>query len=96
MADFKRTIKCSNCGNESSIYINSELEMSELIVAGKCRCGNTMQVSYSIVANASASSVASTTSTGSSASDSMVNLDDTIFGAPADIPSDTLRSIMDD
>lgn len=96
MADFKRTIKCSNCGSESSIHINSELDMSELIVAGRCRCGNTLQVSYSIVTSASAASIASTTSTGSSPSDSMVNLDDTIFGAPAEIPSDTLRSIMDD
>ena len=95
MADFKRTIKCSNCGNESSVYINSELDMSELIIAGKCRCGSTMQVSYGIIANASSASVASTTSTGS-ASDNMVNLDDTIFGTPAEIPSDTLRSIMED
>lgn len=97
MADLKRTIKCSNCGVESTVYVNCELEMSELVVAGKCRCGNTMQVTYSIVMNSSAASVASTASTGSSSDAGVVNLDDALFSpGSTDMPSDTLRSIMDD
>lgn len=94
MADLKRTIKCSNCGAESTVYVNCELEMSELIVAGKCRCGNTMQVSYNIVASGTAAPSPSSSASTPASPDSMVNLDDALFGG--ETPSDTLRSIMED
>ena len=98
MTDLKRTIKCSSCGNESSISLSSELEMKELLIAGKCtRCGSSLQISYSLVADGSVStgtSLSSTSSSSASPSDGMVNLDDTIFSP--DIPSDTLKDLMEE
>ena len=89
MTDLKRTIKCSNCGNESSIMLSSELDLRELLVAGKCaRCGAAMQVSYGIVGEKSQSSPQS------SSSDMMVNIDESLF--TPEIPSDTLRDLMED
>jgi transcription elongation factor Elf1 len=101
MTDLKRTIKCSSCGNEASITLSSELEMKELLVAGKCtRCGSSLQISYSLVADSgsttSSTSLSSSTSSSSSSSGDMVNLDESLFGVKPDIESDTLRDLMED
>lgn len=90
MTDLKRTIKCTSCGNESNIYLNSELEIKELIFAGKCKCGNSMQVSYAIVGDSA--TVISPPKTESA--DPVVNIDDSLF--TPEIPSDTLRDLMED
>lgn len=96
MTDLRRTIKCSSCGNEASITLSSELEMKELLIAGKCtRCGSSLQISYSLVAESpSTSTPSSTTSSSSSSSGDMVNLDETLFSP--EIPSDTLRDLMEE
>ncbi len=89
MTDLRRTIKCSNCGNEASITLSSELDLRELLVAGKCsRCGATMQVSYGIIGESKPSQP------GTSTSDNMVNIDESLF--TPEIPSDTLRDLMDE
>ena len=50
MAEFKRTVKCSKCGNESSVFLSSGMELSELLVAGKCpHCGSTLQLNYNLL-----------------------------------------------
>lgn len=91
MTELRRTLRCSNCGNEVNVHINSELDLQELTMAGKCsRCGNSMQVNYNIVDKG-----ASPTSTQSQSSQSsMVNLDETLF--TPEIPSDAIRDLMED
>lgn len=91
MTDLRRTIKCSNCGNESSITVSSDMEVKELLFSGKCRCGSSMQVTYNVVGQDSPA--ASAPSIESSA-DTVVNLDETLF-AP-EVPSDTLKDLMED
>ncbi len=99
MTDLRRTIKCSSCGNEASITLSSEMEMKELLVAGKCtRCGSSLQISYSLVGDSSTASTnassSTTSSSSSSSSDGIPNLDDTLF--TPEIPSDTLRDLMEE
>ncbi|MFH1394290.1 MAG: hypothetical protein ABII71_05465 [Candidatus Micrarchaeota archaeon] len=88
--DFKRSIKCSNCGNETTIYLNSELEMSELLLAGKCaRCGNSLQMTFNIVEKGSAEA---SSSDSSGEDEPTVSLDESLF--TPDIPSDTIKDLM--
>jgi hypothetical protein len=89
MGDLRRTIKCSSCGYEANVSMSSDLEVKEVMFAGKCRCGSTLQVSYSLVGGDSYQTTQKAEST-----DQMVNLDETLF-AP-EIPSDTLRDLMED
>jgi hypothetical protein len=91
MTDLKRTIKCSNCGNEASIYLNSELEIKELLFAGKCRCGSSMQISYTIVGESVTAQVQPKTESGT---EGLVNIEESLF--TPEIQSDTLRDIMED
>lgn len=90
MTDLKRSIRCSNCGNEATVYIASELEMSELTLAGKCRCGNSMQINYSIVGKESPQAAPQKTSETSD----LVNIDESLF--TPEIPSDAIRDLMED
>lgn len=88
MTDLRRTVRCSNCGYEATVSLSSDLEVREVMFAGKCRCGSTLQVSYSLVGEQQQGMQKTEPSEG------MVNLDETIF-AP-EMPSDTLRDIMED
>ncbi len=92
MTDLRRTVRCSNCGMESSVVFNSELEVRELIFAGKCRCGNSVQISYSIVAEQA--SGAPQAPKAQSEENPLVNIDESLF--TPDIPSDTLKDLMED
>lgn len=93
--DFKRTIKCSNCGNETSVYLASELDMHELLLAGRCaRCGNSLQLSFNIVDKSASSSAPAPVSGQPSQETPTVNIDETLF--TPDIPSDTIKDIMED
>ena len=93
MADLKRTIKCSNCGTEASVYISSDLELKELVFLGKCRCGSSLQVNYSLVP-ADSSAQQSPSSSSQSGSEALVNIDESLF-AP-EIPSDAIRDLMEE
>ncbi|MCI0503611.1 hypothetical protein L0Y65_02760 [Candidatus Micrarchaeota archaeon] len=90
MTDLRRTVKCSNCGSESSVSFNSELEVRELLFAGKCRCGNSVQISYSIVGDSAMPSAPKPSGT----EPPLVNIDESLF--TPEIPSDTLRDLMED
>jgi hypothetical protein len=93
MTDLKRTVRCTSCGAESSVVFNSEIEIRELLFAGKCRCGNSVQISYSIVGdNVSTSPPAQ--NSGSESDSGLVNIDESLF--TPDIPSDTLKDLMED
>ena len=86
MGDLRRTVRCSNCGYEANFSMSSDLDVKEVMFSGKCRCGSTLQISYSLVGEQSAQK--------SESSEGLINLDDTLF-AP-EMPSDTLRDIMED
>ena len=90
MTDLKRTIKCSNCSSEATIYINSEFEMSELSIAGRCnRCGNSMQINYSIIDKTATESTTKSTDPAP-----LVNLDESLF--TPEIPTDAIRDLMEE
>lgn len=92
MSDLKRSLKCSSCGSEASVYVSGGLELREVLIAGKCpSCGTAMQVNYTVIerevrAEQTPAEAASDTST--------PNLDDSLFSS--DVPSDTLKDIMED
>ncbi len=88
MTDLRRTIKCANCGNESSITLSSDLDVRELLFAGKCRCGNSLQISYSIVGEQAVQKSESQAESG------VVNIDESLF--TPDIQSETLRDIIEE
>ena len=97
MAELRRTIKCSNCGNDTNFYLSSDLALSELLVHGKCsRCGNSLQLNFNIVDQQGAKVEAQpAASPQSQSSDSgTVNLDETLFGEP-DVPSDTIKDLIE-
>ncbi|MBU0527128.1 hypothetical protein KKE92_01490 [Candidatus Micrarchaeota archaeon] len=95
MTDLRRSIKCSNCSNEVTIYINSELELRELSVMGKCiKCGSAMQVNYSVIEKDVLPEHPQSELPSDDSSSSTPNLDDTLFYS--DTPSDTLKDIMED
>lgn len=90
MTDLRRTVKCASCGLESTVSFNSELEVRELLFAGKCRCGNSVQINYSIVGDSAIQAPPKP----SGADAPLVNIDESLF--TPEIPSDTLRDLMDD
>jgi len=50
MADYKRSIKCSGCGNEITVYMNGNFDLHELSASGKCPdCKSTIQVDFAMV-----------------------------------------------
>ena len=50
MADYKRSIKCSGCGNEITVYMNGNFDLHELSASGKCPdCKNSIQVDFALV-----------------------------------------------
>jgi hypothetical protein len=91
MTDLRRTVRCSSCNAESTVTFNSDLEVRELLFAGKCRCGNSVQISYSIVGD---SAVQAPPKPSSGADAPLVNIDESLF--TPEIPSDTLRDLMED
>jgi len=94
MVELRRTIKCSNCGNESNFYLSTDTGISELLLHGRCqRCGNSLQINYNLVEPGQSTQPSSVSSTSSSSSE-MVNLDQTLFGQ--DIASDALKDLIED
>jgi len=93
MPELKRTIKCSNCGSEANFYLTTDTSVSELLLHGRCqRCGNSMQINYSMIDSSQAqTSNTQTTST----NEQVVNLDETLFGNE-EMSSDALRDIIED
>ncbi len=98
MVELRRSIKCSNCGTETTLYLASEMVLSELLVHGKCqRCGNSLQLNFNII-DSSGQSVKSDSAqspASQGAESPAVNLDETLFNEPADIPSDTIRDLIE-
>ena len=96
MVELKRTIRCSNCNSEANFQLSSDMSMSELQIPGRCqKCGNSMQVTFSIIE----SGTSSTSGQQSSSSDSafqesgLAGIDDTMF--TPDITSDAIKDLID-
>ena len=90
MADYKRSIKCSGCGNEITVYMNGNFDLHELSAAGKCpQCKNTIQVDFALVEKESSydssSSYEESTSSESSVESSAMD----IFSQPPQESSST-------
>jgi hypothetical protein len=50
MADYKRSIKCSGCGNEITVYMNGNFDLTELSAVGRCQnCKTLIQLDFAIV-----------------------------------------------
>lgn len=50
MADYKRSIKCSGCGNDITVYMNGNFDLTELSAVGKCPdCKSTIQLDFAMV-----------------------------------------------
>jgi DNA-directed RNA polymerase subunit RPC12/RpoP len=50
MADYKRSIRCSGCGNEITVYMNGNFDLTELSAVGKCPdCRSTIQLDFAMV-----------------------------------------------
>lgn len=94
--EFRRIVKCSNCGGESSMSVSTELELKEVNISAKCKCGSTLQLTYNVVSPQGMSPPEPPKSPEPEAPspDDDLKLDDSIFGA--DIPSDTLRDLMEE
>ncbi|MBI5223188.1 hypothetical protein HY990_02075 [Candidatus Micrarchaeota archaeon] len=91
MTSLQRTVKCSNCGSESSVSVNSDLDLKEFTFAGKCaKCGSTLQITYSIVST----NGGGTTSSSSSDSSSPFSLDEKMMSP--EFPSDAIRDLIED
>ncbi|MFH1521067.1 MAG: hypothetical protein ABID61_05470 [Candidatus Micrarchaeota archaeon] len=96
--DLKRTIKCSNCGNESSIQMTSDLEMKEVLIAGKCtRCGSAMQINYTLVDSSSSNTQQNPLSYLSTQQEesTVPDLEEALF-TPHENDSDMLKDLMED
>ena len=97
MVELRRTIKCSNCGTDTNFYLSSELAITELLVHGRCqRCGNSLQLNFNVIdQSGQKSEQGQQAASGASSEQSAVNLDETLFNEPADIPSDTIRDLIE-
>ena len=90
--DFRRTIKCSNCQGEANVSVSTELELKEIVVAGKCRCGATIQATYNVISQNQPPSEPPRPPEPSAPTE--MRLDESIFNT--EIPSDTLRDLMEE
>lgn len=91
MVEFKRSIRCSNCGTETSFYLSSDMSLNELLIHGRCQhCGNSLQLNYNLVEREEAKEQSSESSDGQETS---VNLDETLFNEP-DLPSEAIKDLM--
>ena len=97
MVELRRSIKCSNCGTETTFYLSSEMALSELLVHGRCqRCGNSLQLNFNIIDSSGQSAKSDSAQSSSQSADlPTVNLEETLFNEPADIPSDTIRDLIE-
>lgn len=63
MADYKRSIRCSGCGNEITVYMNGNFDLTELSAVGRCpSCRSTIQVDFAMVEKEVSSSESSSAS----------------------------------
>ncbi len=53
MADYKRSIKCSGCGNDITVCMNGNFDLTQLSAVGRCQnCKTLIQLDFAIVEKA--------------------------------------------
>lgn len=95
MTEIRRSVKCSNCGRESAIYLSADLTLNELLVQGKCTsCGGSLQLNYSLVESGNTLS-SSSYSTSQEVQDALptVPIEDNMV--EEEFPSDSIKDLMD-
>ncbi|MBN1170368.1 hypothetical protein JXA56_05055 [Candidatus Micrarchaeota archaeon] len=91
MTDLRRSIKCSGCGNESTVYIQSQFDLRDFLLSGKCSCGNSLQINFNVIEKEAAKEMRQAEPPSSNYS-----FDDSIFGTPSETPRNTLQDIMEE
>jgi hypothetical protein len=93
--DFRRTIKCTNCNGEKNISLSTDLELKEVVIAGKCPCGAMLQATYNVVTTSGSPPPYDPPKTPEPQSPTPdLTLDESLFGG--ELPSDTLRDLMEE
>jgi len=88
MAEFRRTIKCSNCGKDNEFNLYADITLQEIMVHGKCtNCGNSLQVNFNLVGDGASSQSSSSNETAE------INIDQTLF--EPEIPDNDIRDIIE-
>lgn len=89
MVELKRVVKCSNCGNESNFHLSCDMNITELLLNGRCTyCGNSIQINFNIV------DAGGVLSKPKEEEKKLVNLDETLF--EPEIPSDTIKNLIEE
>ena len=91
MTDLRRSIKCSGCGVESTVYIQSQFDLRDFLLTGKCSCGNSLQINFNVIEKEVQKEMPQ-----AEAPPSNYRFDDSIFDVPSETPSSTLQDIMED
>ena len=92
MTEVRRTIKCSNCTTETNFYVSTDMGVTELLIHGKCsRCGNSLQINYSVIEPQSGTAPTSQTQSSES---SLPNLDQALF--EPEMPSESIKELIED
>lgn len=89
MTDFKRTIRCSKCNVETPFSVSSDFEINEMSLMLKCKCGNSIQINYIILEKETEKEIQKSTNLDFNA----FSLDESLL--PPEIPSDTLRDLIE-
>ena len=94
MSELKRDVKCSNCGSETAIYLSTAMAISEILMHGKCtRCGNSLQLNYTLVEQQNQSNQASTNTQSTAEPTSTPNLDQALFDQ--EFPNESIKDLID-
>ena len=109
MTSLNRSMRCTSCATEANVSFSSELEIKELVISAECpKCGNSMQLNYQLIgskqnanqnsSNATQTSLFSPTSSEPAATNDQFPMSavEEVFSTSEEIPSDTLKDLMED
>ena len=95
MPELRRNVRCMNCGNERSVYLSTDMQISELLLHGKClQCNSSMQVNFSLVGQEPTSSTPTSGTSDTSNEAPLINLDETLF--EPELPSSALKDLIEE
>lgn len=97
MGEFKKSIKCSNCGVDSSFSLGSDFELNEVMIHARCSsCGNSLQINFNIIGSEEDSTEESEEQT----EEKTVNLEEELFSGATDMfgekSSDDIKDLIDE
>lgn len=95
MPEIRRNVKCMNCGTERTIYLSTDMQISELLFHGKClQCNSSMQINFSLVGETTNQPASGSTTSSSSSDAPLINLDETLF--EPEIASNALKDLIEE